>query len=217
MALTLAVASALARQCAPDVAPTTMVALVVNESALDPLVIGDNTSHRTYRSATQRDAEGLARSLIAQGHSIDMGLAQINNRTAHTIGLPIGDAFDACASMAAAGRLMVATYRRVAPAAPTIQHALAATLSTYNTGNSVRGIENGYVARVYRAASRTAAVPASPSVSITYAVSRKITPSGGDTAVAGEMPENTTRQDPSLVFGVSASNADVFAAPPKGR
>lgn len=192
-----------------------MVALVLNESALNELVIGDNTSHRVYKPASRAEAVALAQSLIGQGHSIDMGLAQINSHTAGRIGLPVSEAFDPCASIAAAGRLMVSTYRKVAPRAPTVQHALAATLSTYNTGDSVRGIENGYVARVYRAAARSAGtVPSATTITMNY--QRTVRP-GGDALAAGEMTKGAASPASWAVFGAPATSADVFPSTAKGR
>lgn len=214
MTLSLAVASALARQCAPQVAPSTMVALILNESALDPLAIGDNSTKRSFHPVDRAAAERLASALIGQGHSIDMGIAQINSRTARTIGLKVSDAFDACASIAAAGDLMVSAYRRLAPQAPTEQHALAATLSTYNTGDKLRGFTNGYVSRVYRAAARSAAIAPAPAiVAVNFqdpAQSGGKAPSTGDAAGKGSPPD-------WAVFGSQPSSTMVFSTAPKGR
>jgi type IV secretion system protein VirB1 len=162
MALTLAVAAALARQCAPQVAAPTMLALVMNESRLDPYAIGDNNTGRSYHPRDADSAAMQASALIAAGHSVDMGLAQINSRIATGLGLGVASAFDPCRNLTAAAKLMVSNYRRVAPRSASAQHAIAASLSLYNTGNTTRGFSNGYVRRVWAAAARMRGTPIPP-------------------------------------------------------
>jgi type IV secretion system protein VirB1 len=64
---------------------------------------------------------------IAAGHSVDLGLMQINSGNLGLLGLTLGDAFTACKSVAAAARLLT-------------------LFSKYNTGSPTRGI--GYATRV---------------------------------------------------------------------
>lgn len=144
-------AAALADRCAPSVARETLLSVVYHESGLDTLVIGDNATGRRVHPQSRREAVHTAQTLIALGHSIDMGLGQINSRTAPGLGLTVFGAFDACQNMAAAGAMMERSYRKVAGAG-SAQRSLAAMLSIYNTGNSWRGFGNGYVGRVYHAA-----------------------------------------------------------------
>ena len=151
MILSLAIAANLADRCAPRVAKETLLSVAYHESRLDTLAIGDNTTGRRFHPRSRLKAVETAEALIARGHSIDMGIGQINSRTAPRLGLSVSGAFDACRNMAAAGDLMERSYRQVAGAGPS-QRSLAAMLSIYNTGNSWRGFGNGYVGRVYRAA-----------------------------------------------------------------
>ena len=71
--------TALMEQCAPQIASVTMAAIVQQESGGNPLALHDNTSGKSYRPATIAEAARLARELIAQGHSVDIGLPQINS------------------------------------------------------------------------------------------------------------------------------------------
>lgn len=151
MILSLAIAAGLADRCAPRVARETLLSVAYHESGLDTLAIGDNTTGRRLHPRSRREAVETAQMLIARGHSIDMGIGQINSRTAPRLGLRVADAFDACLNMTAAGALMERSYRSVARAGSG-QRSLAAMLSIYNTGNAWRGFGNGYVGRVYRAA-----------------------------------------------------------------
>ena len=133
----------LAAQCAPGVAPDTIAAIARAESGLEPLAIHDNTVQRTFQSADLPEAIALATGLIvAQHHSVDLGLMQVNSANLARLGLSITDAFDACRSIEAGGRVLSEAY----------QGALRGALSAYNTGDPQRGISNGYVSRVEHAA-----------------------------------------------------------------
>ena len=150
MILSLAIAAELADKCAPHVAKATLLSVAYHESHLDTLAISDNTTRRRFHPRSRLEAVQTAQALIAGGHSIDMGIGQINSRTAPSLGLTVFGAFDACQNMAAAGAMMERSYRKIAGASA--QRSLATMLSIYNTGNPSRGFGNGYVGRVYRAA-----------------------------------------------------------------
>jgi type IV secretion system protein VirB1 len=127
MSLAVQAALALAMKCAPSVDPHVIVAIGQRESALEPLIIHDNTTRQVLHG------EGVviaAAQRIAAGHSVDLGLMQINSGNLGLLGLPLGDAFTACKSMAAAARLL-------------------ALFSKYNTGSPTRGV--GYAIRVMAA------------------------------------------------------------------
>ena len=127
--LPLAVVSTLAVACAPSVAPGTLAAVAQTESHLDPLAIHDNTEGRSYQPGDTARAIGLAHRLIAERHSVDLGLMQINSGNSRWLGLTVEDAFDPCRSIAA-GAAVLTAYSR------------------YNTGSPTAGFRNGYVARV---------------------------------------------------------------------
>lgn len=150
MILSAAVFVQLAASCAPSVHVDTLASVARTESKLNTLAIGDNTTHRSYAPATEQEAVATALALLNQGHSIDLGLMQINSANLRGLGLSVADTFDACKSMAGGARVLVAGYR------PSVgedtQPALLRALSRYNTGNDQRGFANGYVQRVQYAA-----------------------------------------------------------------
>lgn len=153
----------LAAQCAPAVAPATLLAVVKAESAFDPLAIGVNGPRGgALRLQTPAAAAEAAHRLIAEGRSIDLGLGQINSRNLARLGLTVEAAFDPCRNLAAAAAVLSEGYGRAAGAAGSEQAALRMTLSLYNTGHPERGLRNGYVTRVIRAAATL--VPALQSV-----------------------------------------------------
>lgn len=155
MLLTLPEALTLAAQCAPTVAPETLLSVVQVESGFNPLAIGVNGKPRiTVTATTQADAAAKALALIAAGRSVDLGLAQINSKNLNWLGLSVEAAFDPCRNLAAAARVLQAGYGRSGAATVGVQSALRTALSFYNTGDASRGFGNGYVAKVTNAAAR---------------------------------------------------------------
>ncbi|RAK66412.1 lytic transglycosylase domain-containing protein [Phenylobacterium kunshanense] len=139
----------LAVQCAPGVAPATLLAVARAESDLDPLAIGVNGARaRRPQPSTAAEAAAAARSLAAAGRDIDLGLAQINVRNLARLGLSIEAAFDPCRNLAAAAVVLREGYARGRARHGPGQAALRVALSVYNTGHAERGFANGYVARV---------------------------------------------------------------------
>jgi type IV secretion system protein VirB1 len=141
----------LAAQYAPAVAPETVAAFAKAESSLDPLAVHDNTTGRSHAPATVSDAVALATSLLRQGHSVDLGLLQINDANLGKTGLTVATAFVPSQSIRAGAQIMVAAYRQCQPGRSE-PDALRCMASIYNTGREQAGILNGYVARVWKAA-----------------------------------------------------------------
>lgn len=152
MTMPIATALALAAHCAPTVAPETLLSVVHVESRFNPLAIGVNGAPRVAVTAnTKADAVARATALIRAGRSVDLGLAQINSKNLSWLNLSIEDAFDPCANLAAAARVLQDGYGRSNGVGVGEQAALQAALSRYNTGDARRGFANGYVAKVTRA------------------------------------------------------------------
>ena len=159
MPLALPVMLALAQACAPSVAPATLLSVAHAESGFDPLVIGVNGRRpRTLHPSSAQDAIGLATALIADGRNVDLGLAQINARNLRRLRLTLAEAFDPCRNLAGGARILADDYAVARREASGPQAALNAALSAYNTGDPMRGLQNGYVARVQAAAAEV--VPA---------------------------------------------------------
>lgn len=191
MAISLAAAFALAAQCAPTVAPETLLSVVEVESRFEPLAIGVNGKPRIIVNATNRtEAVSKASALIAAGRSVDLGLAQINSRNLAWLGLTVADAFDPCRNLAAAARVLRGGYDANQASILGEQQALRVALSRYNTGDADRGFRNGYVAKVVSASARV--VPA-------------IQPTLGTPTEAAEPPPSRPAWD---VFGQTSRAAD---------
>jgi len=160
MPLPLSLVLALAEACAPQAAPQTLASIAQVESRFEPLAIGVNGAPRTTVAAsTAGEAADKAKALIQAGRSVDLGLAQINSANLGWLGLSVEAAFDPCANLAAAARVLQAGYAPSSAAPEAAQAALKVALSRYNTGDARRGFANGYVAKVSRAAAAIAAAP----------------------------------------------------------
>lgn len=160
-------------QCAPQVAPVTMMAIVKVESGGNPLAINVNGSRRLARQPRSK-AEALAWSdwLISRGYSIDMGLTQVNSANLPKLHANIGAMFDPCANLAAGASILTREYAGASHRLGSGQEALRAALSAYNTGNHRAGFANGYVARVTAAAQpNNRATPAPPLTNAAFAKS----------------------------------------------
>lgn len=164
MLLALSALVGLAQACAPDVAPQTLLSVVAAESGFDPLTVAVNgPQRRVFHPGDAARAQAIAAQWIATGHSVDLGLGQINSRNLAALGLTLAAVFDPCRNLAASATVLADGYRRAAPAPGAEQAGIATALSYYNTGDPHRGLANGYVGKVWRAAATVGpATPAAP-------------------------------------------------------
>ena len=143
----------LIEQCAPNVAPTTMAAIVKTESGGNPLAININGDRKLVRPARSRaEATGWATWLVAHGYSVDLGLTQVNARHLPRLHANVGQMFDPCDNLKAGARILSENYAGASQRYGSGQQALRAAISAYNTGNYRAGFDNGYVAKVDAAA-----------------------------------------------------------------
>src|SRR5271163_2302233 len=70
---------ALAQQCAPQVSPVTMAAIVRTESGFNPYAIGVANGRLVRQPASLDEAVSTARALAAGGWNFSAGLAQVNH------------------------------------------------------------------------------------------------------------------------------------------
>jgi type IV secretion system protein VirB1 len=148
MQFTTAAILGLAAQCAPGVAPSTIAAVVHTESKGHQFALNVNgVARQPARPANAADATRISRHYIARGHSVDLGLGQINSRNLAPLGLTWDSVFDPCTNIGAAGKILAGNYHQVRDGRMP-QEALRVALSMYNSGSKTRGFRNGYVGRV---------------------------------------------------------------------
>ena len=168
MIYALAALSALAQQCAPEVATEALVPLVVAESGGDPLALNINKGPRV-RAGSAAEAAAIVRRYVAAGYNVDVGLAQINSRNLARLGVTVDQALDPCTNLRLASTVLQENYARASQTQSGLE-AISATYSLYNTGSMTRGFRNGYVDRVWSAAASLGAISAPPAGSSTPAL-----------------------------------------------
>ena len=157
--------AALIERCAPTVHPDTMTAIISAESRGHQFAIADagpvnlpwaQRKHlvRSHYLGSVDEAEAKATSLIANGHTVSLGLAQINDRNLSKLGLSIRDVFEPCANLAAGGKILTEFYLRAVKEFGGGERALRASISAYNSGSWIRGEKEGYVGLVYNQAGK---------------------------------------------------------------
>jgi len=153
MITSLALLTQLAGVCAPQDGPGTLAAIAFVESHFNTLAIHDNTTGKALWPNDPAEAIALARRAISAGHSIDLGLMQINSRNLASLHLSVPAAFDPCLNLRAGAALLASDYGGGKTPAEE-QAALRAALLRYNTGTAQGSVAGGYVAQVVGAAKR---------------------------------------------------------------
>jgi len=138
----------LAIACSPNVDPSTINQIIDVESNYKVFAVNVNHRRFTYQQPNNLpEALALVQSALAEGHTVDIGLMQINSRNLPSLGLSITDAFDPCKNINAGGKILTAFYHQHSKTYGEGQKALLAALSSYNTGNKSDGFSNGYILR----------------------------------------------------------------------
>lgn len=110
MIVSLVMFAQAAALCGSRVNVDTLAAVARAESRFDSAAINDNTARRRYSGLSDADATATATRLLAAGHSLDLGLMQVNSANLHSLGLSVAGAFDTCKSIAAGARILVEGY-----------------------------------------------------------------------------------------------------------
>ncbi|MBB3588954.1 lytic transglycosylase domain-containing protein [Sphingomonas sp. BK481] len=194
----VAAITVLAQQCASEVATEAVVPLVMTESGGDDLSINVNRGPRV-RAGSAAEGAALVRRYMAQGYTVDVGLAQINSANFARLGVSVEQAFDPCTNLRLASSLLQEGYGLASRHYSGLD-AISATYSLYNTGTLTRGFRNGYVGRVWSAASGMGTIQAAPPI--------PGAPAGATGATSAAKPVSS---DDSWVVGQVASNSiEVF-------
>lgn len=127
-----------------------MAAIVRVESGGDPLAIGDNTARRSYHPGNRASAEALARRLLDERHSLDLGMAQIDDVNFARFSVDARSIFDACTNLRVGAKILAGDYAIAKQRYGGGQIALRHAIGMYNTGQLDGGA--AYVNRVLDAA-----------------------------------------------------------------
>jgi type IV secretion system protein VirB1 len=132
-----------------------MTAIVRAESGLWPWSIDDDTTGKSYHLPTENAAVAMAKTLRAQGHNFDLGLAQVNISNVPA-GWSFRQAFSPCANVRVGSHILWSDYQHAAASWGPGLMALKHSLEAYNSGQNYGDLR--YVAAVEHAAGY--AVPA---------------------------------------------------------
>jgi type IV secretion system protein VirB1 len=163
---------ALLERCAPEVSPVTMAALVAQESGGDPYALDDDSTHIVYHPVSYAGAVRLAAELIGAGHSVDLGLAQVNSGWLAPLHLTAAELLEPCENLRAGSLILLRAWRAAGvgtpaggnsvPGVPARAKRLARALAIYHSGNPRSLAGRQYAAETYRHAGVHVIVPAIP-------------------------------------------------------
>ncbi|MEN8506114.1 lytic transglycosylase domain-containing protein [Paraburkholderia sp. DD10] len=138
----------LAQQCAPQIAPTTMAALVRTESGFNPYAIGVVHGRLLQQPLNEIEAIVTTRALENDGWNFSVGLAQVNRANWSLFGLTDQNAFEPCRNVAVGAAILQRCFASARRIQADTQAALRSSLSCYASGDFSTGYRTGYVRRV---------------------------------------------------------------------
>ena len=141
--------AAVARLCAPQVAPRTTLAVMQVESSGRPWTINDNDAKRAYFLSSKAEAVRVAADLLSRGHNIDMGLMQVNSSHLPELRLRLADVFDPCINVSVGSRILHDAYRSASARYGSGEVALVHAFEIYNSGRPNGSLD--YARRVWDA------------------------------------------------------------------
>lgn len=142
---------AIANQCAPFVAASTLRAIARVESNFNPFAIGVVDSRLSRQPKTLLEGISSAASLERKGAKFSAGLVQIYVKNWSSLGLDYETVFDPCRNLTAAQTILSDCYQRARQKTSAPQVALRQSISCYYSNNFVTGFRVGYVQKVVAA------------------------------------------------------------------
>ena len=111
----------------------------------------EGTLRLERQPATEREALEWLEYFERRNISVDLGLMQVSTAEAHRRGLPPESLLDQCFNLRAGWQILDSAYQLETKTYGPGQEALQHAISRYNTGDTQRGIDNGYLARIMAA------------------------------------------------------------------
>ena len=157
--------TALQSRCLPAVPLSTLTAIIRVESGGNPNAmqidfprallkkwhLPEGTLRLKSQPTTQREALAWLGYFKRRGISVDLGLMQVSTAEAQRRGLPTEPLLDPCFNLRVGWQILDSAYQLEVKTYGPGQEALRHAISRYNTGDTQRGIDNGYLARVMAA------------------------------------------------------------------
>lgn len=150
-------------QCAPEVSPVTMSAIVHVESGGKPLAMYDNTTGQTFQAANVHQAVAWLRNALAHGQKVDVGIAQVDSENFRQYGLNPVTAFNVCDNLSVGAKILASDYKAATLRYGAGQTALYHAFQAYNSGHLIG--DTGYANKVLAAAGIPVAIEGNQFVS----------------------------------------------------
>jgi type IV secretion system protein VirB1 len=163
--------AALQSRCLPTVPLSTLSAVIRVESGGNPNAmqidfpgailkqwhLPEGTLRLKHQPATQREALEWLGYFERRGIFVDVGLMQVSTMEAKRRGIPVESLIDPCFNLRAGWQILDCAYQLEMKTYGPGQEALQHAISRYNTGDTQRGIDKGYLARVLEALNQSPA------------------------------------------------------------
>ena len=157
--------AALQSRCLPTVPLTTLNAIILVESGGNPNAmqidfprtllkqwhLPEGTLRLKRQPTTERESLEWLEYFERRNISVDLGLMQVSTAEAHRRGLSPESLLDPCFNLRVGWQILDSAYRLETKTYGPGQEALQHAISRYNTGDTQRGIDNGYLERVIAA------------------------------------------------------------------
>jgi len=157
--------AALQSHCLPAVPLSTLSAIIRVESDGNPNAmqidfprvilkrwhLPEGTLRLKRQPATQREALEWLGYFERRGIFVDVGLMQVSTVEARRRGISVESLLAPCSNLRAGWQILDSAYQIEVKIYGPGQGALQHAISRYNTGDTQRGIDNGYLARVMAA------------------------------------------------------------------
>jgi len=161
----------LAVQCASDIHPSTLKAVVSTESSWNPYAIGVVRGKLERQPRSLAEAVATARELDRKGFNFSLGLGQVNRHNLAKHGETYATVFEPCRNLRVGAAILKDCFLRAKRTISDEQGALRAAFSCYYSGNFTRGFradsadQPSYVQRVVaNASSQKRPVPVVPAI-----------------------------------------------------
>lgn len=137
-------------QCAAQIAPSTMTAIVKVESGGNPWALYDNNTGQSIQPQSYGQALADVRLALAMGQKMDVGLAQVDTENFAAYGLTPATALNACTNLHVGAEILATDYHHAASVYGPGQVALFHAFEAYNSGH-LHG-DAGYADKILGAA-----------------------------------------------------------------
>jgi len=136
---------------APGVESSMVGAIIETESSGRPYAFNvNNWQGKRFSYKDVNSSVAACEAFTEHNYTVDVGLMAINSNNLSRFNLTMEEGFDVCTNIKYGTIIFHENLSRALKGGHNSDDAKKIALSFYNTGSSVRGMENGYVDRVWK-------------------------------------------------------------------